>query len=417
MVACSPPGPAQRSALTFGAAAVAALTVAPVTRRLASRFPEPVADRLARLTSGQETGPDLDVRLTRLVELVGQALNRAGTSVTATLGDQLTATWSWPPRSGTPPDPAPEECLVHPLVRADRRLGSLVVRRAPADLSPLELRLVAEAARRAAVLVESARMDATLHRLVADAEHRRGELEQSRGRVLATIETERRRIERDIHDGAQQHLVALLVKLRLVHVLLDRDPDRARTTADQLRRAVREAIEVLRRLSSGLYPPALADAGPAAALQLVTTGSPVPVVIEAEAGRRWPPAMERVAYFGCLEAVQNAVKHADADHDPGPGPGLRRGAGLRGAATTAGASGPRRPRRAPGCAGWRTGWPPPAGGWRSSPAPAAAPPCPGGCRPPANSRPGRVRAGAARVGAGCGCWCWPPPPARSPRPR
>jgi signal transduction histidine kinase len=123
---------------------------------------------------------------------------------------------------------------------------------------------------------------------------------------------ERRRLERDIHDGAQQQLVALAVKLRLARTLAGRDAERARSLLDELQAETQEALENLRDLARGIYPPLLADKGLAAALEAQARKVPFPVQVEPNGVGRYPPDAEATVYFCVLEALQNAAKYADA---------------------------------------------------------------------------------------------------------
>jgi signal transduction histidine kinase len=312
-------GEATQLGLTFAGAALVALTLSPLNERLSRMLPEPAEDQLARLTSGRSGAGDPGARLDELVRLVSSALGPpAVTRITASLGAELTAVWQWPEQGGL------EVERTAPFVRrlvsgADRApgdlsvLGELSVRTGPGRmLTPVEHRLLDQAAHHAALLLGTARMDVTLQRLLAESAQRHRELSASRSRILSAMEEERRRVERDIHDGAQQHLVALTVNLQLLRVLVDRDPDRARATAARVHDAVVDTIETLNRLSAGLYPPLLAEAGPVVALRAAAEGTPVPVVVQGDAGRRWSAPVEAAAYFSCLEALQNALKHADA---------------------------------------------------------------------------------------------------------
>jgi uncharacterized membrane protein len=136
------------------------------------------------------------------------------------------------------------------------------------------------------------------------------EVGASRARVVAVADRERRRIERDLHDGAQQRLVALIIRLELAAEQLS---ERDAATAAQLRglRAEAEAaLEDIRSVARGVYPAVLADHGLAAALRSAARHAPIPTTIHAEAGRRYRHEVEIAAYFCCLEAIQNATKHA-----------------------------------------------------------------------------------------------------------
>ncbi|MGH2706413.1 MAG: sensor histidine kinase, partial [Actinomycetota bacterium] len=141
-------------------------------------------------------------------------------------------------------------------------------------------------------------------------------------RIVAAQDAERRRMERDIHDGAQQQLVAMAVKLGLARALLGRDRLRAGAMLEELRSQASEAIETLRDLARGIYPPLLADQGVAAALRghLAKVGIAASVEDRLE-GARFDPQVEAAVYFCVREAIQNASKHA-----PGAALSIRLGA-------------------------------------------------------------------------------------------
>lgn len=136
-------------------------------------------------------------------------------------------------------------------------------------------------------------------------------MRESRARIVSAADEERERIERDLHDGAQQRLVALALDLRLAErELAGRDPE---TTA-LLHAAVsslQTAVEELRELAHGVYPPILTQSGLRAALEELAARTSVHVTVVAPAGR-FPAEVEATAYFVACEAVANAVKHADA---------------------------------------------------------------------------------------------------------
>jgi signal transduction histidine kinase len=127
-----------------------------------------------------------------------------------------------------------------------------------------------------------------------------------------TQDAERRRLERDIHDGAQQHLVALAVNLRLAHTLSTSSPDRAARVLAQQRSAARVTVTTLADLSRGIYPRVLTDEGVGAALRSAVLTSRLPVTIDCDGVGRFPADIESAVYFCALEAVQNASKHAAA---------------------------------------------------------------------------------------------------------
>ena len=138
------------------------------------------------------------------------------------------------------------------------------------------------------------------------------DLRESRRRLVAAQDLERRKLERNIHDGAQQQLVALTVKLRLARQVLSKDPTRVDGMLDELAGDTQRALEDLRDLARGIYPPLLADQGLAAALEAQARRSPVPVTVEADGVGRYAPEVEAAVYFSCLEALQNVAKYAEA---------------------------------------------------------------------------------------------------------
>ena len=147
-------------------------------------------------------------------------------------------------------------------------------------------------------------------RLVAEAEASLREVRRSRARIAAGAVRERRRIERDLHDGAQQRLVALRIELELAEELLLRAPERGVARLRELARELDEAIEELRSLAHGVYPPVLADRGLAEALRSAAGRSAIPVEFAMRGVVRYGPEVESAVYYCMLEALQNVLKHA-----------------------------------------------------------------------------------------------------------
>lgn len=135
---------------------------------------------------------------------------------------------------------------------------------------------------------------------------------QRRREALDAADAERRRIERNLHDGAQQHLVALAVKLGLAEMLIERDPPKAAELIRAIRADADDALQTMRELTRGTYPPILADNGLAVALTHNAKRSPVSVSVEAEGLGRYPEQIETAVYFCCAEALQNVAKYARA---------------------------------------------------------------------------------------------------------
>jgi signal transduction histidine kinase len=173
-------------------------------------------------------------------------------------------------------------------------------------ITAAEDRLLADLAAQAGPALKNVRLDLEL-------QARLEELQASRQRIVHAQDGARRRLERDLHDGAQQHLVALAVTARLARQLVDRDPRRAAALLDDLTDQATGALAALRDLARGVFPAVLADRGLAAALAAHVARTCPATRIERAAGldgARFPPAVEAGVYFCCLEALQNAAKHA-----------------------------------------------------------------------------------------------------------
>jgi signal transduction histidine kinase len=138
------------------------------------------------------------------------------------------------------------------------------------------------------------------------------ELVASRARLLAVGDAERRKLERDLHDGAQQHLIALRMKVGLARELAEKDPEVAARLAD-VGNELEVVLHELRNLAGGVYPPTLRELGLGAALTAVAQRSVPPATVEVDGIGRYPAEIEAAVYFACVEALQNAGKHAGAN--------------------------------------------------------------------------------------------------------
>ena len=165
-------------------------------------------------------------------------------------------------------------------------------------------------AQRAELAEHNVHLDSALQASLEEVRRKAEELQASRARIVATADAERRRIERNLHDGAQQRLVALAVQLRLATRLADNDVEAAKALLDELHEQLQDTMQELRSLAHGIYPPLLMDQGLNAALSAAAKRSPLPTTIEAASLRRYPPEVEATVYFCCLEALQNASKYA-----------------------------------------------------------------------------------------------------------
>jgi len=240
-----------------------------------------------------------------LAEGVGADLARVWLRVGGTLRPDAT----WPPDSiaadsiamaGSQLPSIPGEDAV-PVRHQGEVLGALSVRMPASDpMTPAKERLVRDLAEQAGLVLKNVR-------LIAD-------LRDSRQRLVAAQDQERRKLERNIHDGAQQQLVAQAVKLRLTEGLVERDPAKAREMLAQLQEDSHQTLEDLRDLARGIYPPLLADKGLAAALDAQGRRAAIPVSVHAEGLGRFPQDLEAAVYFSCLEALQNVAKYAEASN-------------------------------------------------------------------------------------------------------
>jgi signal transduction histidine kinase len=149
-------------------------------------------------------------------------------------------------------------------------------------------------------------------RLQAELRARLVELQASRARLVTAADEARRRIERDLHDGAQQQLVALRISLGLARQVVASSPAEADDLLAQTEHQAGEALEELRELAHGIYPPLLADLGLRTALEAQARKAAVPVTVEAPALGRYSQNIEAAVYFSVLEALQNVAKYAQA---------------------------------------------------------------------------------------------------------
>jgi signal transduction histidine kinase len=258
------------------------------------------ADRMAATYSIEDVLP-------RTARILGEATGAVRADVWLVSGRDLDAAASWPSAAAGPrlhlvgsELPAiPGASRVAPVRHQGELLGALSIQKAPGDpVSPAEEKLVIDLASQAGLILRNAR-------LIED-------LRASRVRLVQAQDEERRRLERNIHDGAQQQLVALAVKANLAEQFVGRDEAKERALIAQLKVEAQEALENLRDLARGIYPPLLADQGLAAALIAQARKSPVPVTVEADGIGRYSQDAEAAVYFCTLEALQNVAKYAGA---------------------------------------------------------------------------------------------------------
>lgn len=302
--------------LSAVAAAVVALAFQPVRRwaqRLANRLvygrratPYEVLHEFSERVAGSYGTEDV---LPRMAAILGEGTGAERAQVWLRLGRDLRPTSAWPDGigrsrpaaisgAGLPELPGVSRAIA--VLDRGELLGALSVTKAPSDpVTPAEDRLVGDLARQAGLVLRNAR-------LVED-------LRTSRARIVSAQDQERRRIERDIHDGAQQQLVALSVKAKLAGSMVGKDDPQARALLEEIAGDSRVSLESLRDLARGIYPPLLADKGLAVALEAHARKVALPVSIRSEpATGRYSTEVEATVYFCVLEALQNATKYSGA---------------------------------------------------------------------------------------------------------
>ncbi|HXC19209.1 MAG TPA: histidine kinase, partial [Acidimicrobiales bacterium] len=205
---------------------------------------------------------------------------------------------------------------VAPISHAGELLGIIVVSKIEGAVAFREEddRVLADLARQVGLALHNAQLDTALQSSMDELRRQADELRASRARVVASGDAERRRVERNLHDGAQQHLVALAVNLRLTKDVVTEDPEMAVQMLDELGEAVQETIRELRELAHGIYPPLLVDSGLGEALKAVVNRSPLDIELITDGIGRYGGDVEAAVYFCCLEALQNAGKHAPSAH-------------------------------------------------------------------------------------------------------
>jgi signal transduction histidine kinase len=301
------------SALAFAAAVLAAIALQPVRARAGL-----VADRLVygRRASPYEVLSDFAGQIAGTYS-TDEVLPQMARMLTAATGAQRAEVWlrrggtehleaAWPTAAEAGPLPdamgasAPDgRTQAFAVEHRGERLGALrVTCSAREPLTPAGDRLVRDVAAQAGLVLRNVA-------LIED-------LRASRQRLVTAADQARRRIERNLHDGAQQQLVALRISLGLARQLVASAPEEAAELLAQTEDQAAEALTELRELAHGIYPPLLADVGLSAALEAQARKAALPVTIDAATAGRYPPPTETAVYFSILEALQNVAKYAQA---------------------------------------------------------------------------------------------------------
>jgi signal transduction histidine kinase len=309
-------------ALSIAATAVVAIAFQPVrawVQRLANRLVygrratpyEVLADFAGRM-AGAYAAEDL---LPRMARILAEGTAAARADVWLKSADTFHDGAAWPaeapllpPARATAADvPAyPGADRILPVRYRGEVLGALSVSKRPGEaLTPTEDRLLADLASQVGLVLKNAGLR---EELLARLE----EIRASRLRLVAAQDEERRRIERNIHDGAQQQLVALAIKLSITESMIGTDTEGERELLAELREDAAGAVEELRDLARGIYPPLLAGEGLVTALRAQARKAAVPTSVTAEGVGRYQQDLEAAVYFCVLEALQNVAKYAGA---------------------------------------------------------------------------------------------------------
>jgi signal transduction histidine kinase len=201
---------------------------------------------------------------------------------------------------------------IAPVTHLGKLLGLLVVARTVGGpgFGEDDDRVLSELARQVGLALHNVSLDTALQASLEELKERNLELQASRARIVAAADASRRAIERNLHDGAQQRLVAMAVKIGLLGRMAGDDPAVVQPMLADLRGEVQATIDELRELAHGIYPPLLRDHGLGEALRSAAKRAGLPTVVTMETTRRFDPGAEAAVYFCCLEAMQNATKHA-----------------------------------------------------------------------------------------------------------
>jgi signal transduction histidine kinase len=242
--------------------------------------------------------------LPRMASILGAGVGGQAVTIWLLVGGELHPAAGWP-GSIRPDESQPTAALfdaepgTFEVRHQGELLGAITVRMPPNDpMDPSKERLIRDLAAQVGLVLRNVRLIE--------------ELRQSRRRIVAAVDEGRRRLERNIHDGAQQQLVALSVKIRLADQMVDRDSSKAHELLGQLQAETTDTLETLRDLARGVYPPLLQDQGLAAALEAQARRSTVPVRVSPNGIDRYPQDVEATVYFCVLEALNNVAKYARA---------------------------------------------------------------------------------------------------------
>ena len=299
---------------TFGSRLTRAIPMDELLLQLAESLRKTLALQSAEVYTGSGEVLELAVSVPDrgARSLVVSARERPVITHAGVSGNAWASVWMPALLDGRPAGPI----RVAPICHAGELLGTIVVARGEGavNFSEEDDRVLTELARQVGLAFHNAQLDTALQTSLDELRRQADELRASRARIVASGDAERRRVERNLHDGAQQHLVALAGNLRLVKDIVVEDPEGAVEMLGELGSAVQDTIQELRELAHGIYPPLLVDSGLAGALRPVVTRSPLDIELQTDGIGRYDGDVEAAIYFCCLEALQNAGKHAPDAH-------------------------------------------------------------------------------------------------------
>ena len=259
--------------------------------------------------------------LPQMANVLAEGTGASRADVWLRIGDHMASAASWPAEdrasarsvalTGELLPSMPAVTRLVPVHQQGELLGALSINKRPGEaVTPIEDDLLKNLAAQAGLVLRNVGLTAELRAKLEEISRQAVELRASRQRIVAAQDAERRRLERNIHDGAQQNLVALTVRLRLAMNQMKTNPARAVESVRGLEAETDEALRTLRDLARGIYPPILREQGLAAALKAQAGRMPGVVDVSASGFGRQPADLEATIYFCCLEALQNAAKHA-----------------------------------------------------------------------------------------------------------
>jgi signal transduction histidine kinase len=308
--------------LSAVAAAVVALAFQPARRR-AQRFADRLvygkratpyevlsqfSDRLGNAYANEELLP-------RMARALAEGTGASRADVWVRVGDELRPEAVWP-RDADRPGPLvasanakgtlSSSAMREPVRQRGELLGALSITKKPGEsITATEEKLVRDLAAQAGLVMRNVALAEQLMDTIQ-------QLRASRQRLVTAQDERAKQLERNLHDGAQQQIVALTVKLRLLGQLMDRDVETAKSMASDLQADATDALEQLRDLARGIFPPLLADQGLVAALEAQARKASVPTEVRSDGIGRYPQDIEAAVYFCVLEALNNVAKYAEA---------------------------------------------------------------------------------------------------------